>query len=162
MRVPVRERKNAVRSTFAERACELVALRFVVAERELRVIADRNDPLLAPLAAHLELLRDEIEHVAIHARELGEAQPRGVEELENREVAHVGELPFPRARLGHLEEQIDLRAIEIRGEILVALGRLHRSRGIRLDDLVAVQKLVERPHGGERATRRCACRARVA
>ena len=33
----------------AERARELVALRLVVAERELRMIAERNYPLLAPL-----------------------------------------------------------------------------------------------------------------
>src|SRR5512140_213986 len=150
-RAGAREKERGAIDLAAEHSRELIALRLGVAERELRVIADRDYPLLAPLAAHLELLRHEIEHVAIDARKLGEAQSRGIEELENGEIAHIRESALPRARLGHLKQQIDLRAVQIRGEILVTLGRLHRARGICLDDLVSMQELVERSHRRERA-----------
>ena len=105
----------------------------------MRVIADRNDALLPSLAAHLHLLRHEVEVAAIEPLQLGEAHAGRVEQLEDREVAHVDELAFLRARLGHLEQQVDLRAIEIAGQILVELRRADGARGIRLDDLVAMQ-----------------------
>src|SRR5712671_7901740 len=40
-----------------DRTQQLITLRLIVSERELSVVADRDDPLLPTLPAHLHLLR---------------------------------------------------------------------------------------------------------
>ena len=96
MRLPRAAQENAVRSPRAPTArSELVALRLVVAERELRVVADGNDALLPPLPAHLHLLRHEVEVGAVDPAQLRQAHPGRVEQLEDREVADVGEVALP-------------------------------------------------------------------
>ena len=58
--------------------------------------------------------------------------PGGVEQLEDREVAHVDEAALPRAHLGHLKQQVDLRAVEIRrADTSRASARRRRAPGSR-------------------------------
>src|SRR5436190_943556 len=122
---------------------EVVALRLVVAQGEHGVIAYRHDALLPALPPHLHLLAHQVEIAHAEPLQLGEAHPGRVEELEDGEVAHRGEVAFHRARFGHLEEQIDLRTIEIAGEVLVQLRRADRPRGTGLDHLVGADPAVE-------------------
>src|SRR5262249_30383449 len=138
----------------SEAAQEIVAPRLVVAQRENRVIADRHDALLPALPPHLHLLRHHVEIAATQALELGETHAGGVEELEHREIPRLHEPTELRARLGHREQQVDLYAVEIAWEILVELRRADSARGIRVDDLVAMEIAIEAAHRGEGARHR--------
>jgi hypothetical protein len=77
------------------------------------VIADGHDAFLPSLPSHLRLLAHQIQIAHGESLQLGEPHPRGVEQLEDGEVAHRGEIALHRARLGHLKEEIDLGAVEI-------------------------------------------------
>src|ERR1043166_377843 len=134
-----------------DRPQEIVALRLVIAQRENRVVTDRDDALLAPLPSHLGLLRHDVEIGAVESLELGQSHAGRVEELEDREVSDVDELPFPRAHLGHLKQQIDLRPVEVARQIFVELRRADGARGIRVDDFVSMQVFVEAANGRQRA-----------
>ena len=76
------------------------------------MIADRKYAFLLPLAADLHLLGNEVKIAEIDPGEFGEPHAGGVEQLEDGEVADVLEPTIPSPRLGGLEEQIDLRAVE--------------------------------------------------
>src|ERR1043166_7023632 len=134
-----------------DRPQEIVALRLVIAQRENRVVTDRDDALLAPLPSHLGLLRHDVEIGAVESLELGQSHAGRVEELEDREVSDVDELPFPRAHLGHLKQQIDLRPVEVARQIFVELRRADGTRGIRIDDFVSMQVFIEAANGRQRA-----------
>ena len=95
-----------------------------------------------------------VQLAATQALQLGQAHAGRVEQLEDREIAHVDELAFPRAHLGHLKQQVDLRAVEIAGQILLELRRADGARRIRVDDLVAMQIAIEAPHRRQRARHR--------
>src|SRR5690242_4730941 len=58
---------------WAEGAQQLIALRFVVANRADGVIADRYDALLPPLSANLDLLRNDVELASAQSLELRQA-----------------------------------------------------------------------------------------
>ena len=94
----------AIARAAAEVPEQLVALRLVIAQREHRMIPNRSDALLSPLPPHLDLLRHEVDVAAAQTLELREAHPRRVEELEDGQVADVGEAAFPSAHLGHLKQ----------------------------------------------------------
>src|SRR6476620_7786849 len=115
------------------------------------MVAHRDDALLAPLAAHLHLLAHEIEVTAAESLQLRESHPRAVEELEDREIAHVDEVSLEGARFRELEEQVDLHAVEIAGKMLRLPRRTDRTRRVRLHHLVAVHPAIEAPHAGQRA-----------
>src|SRR5687767_5850617 len=124
------------------------------------MIADGDDALLPSLPSHLHLLRDEVEINAVDAPQLGEAEPSRIEELEDREVAYIGEASLPRTSLGHLEEQTDLRAIEVSREMLFHLRRADAARRVGFHHLGAVQELIERADGRQRARDRALAESR--
>ena len=96
---------------------------------------------------------------AIDSPQLRQPHSRRVEQLEDREVAHVGEAALLRVQLGALKQQLDLRAVEIAGQIPLELRAADAARGIRLDHLVAVHVRVEAPNRRERARDRSLARA---
>src|SRR6185312_680995 len=103
----------------------------------------RNDPLLAALSPHLYLLRNEIEIAQIDASELGKSHAGGIEHLEAGEVPNVREAAAPRARLGLLEQQVDLRTVEVAGQTLVELGRADATGRVRRHLLVSMHEPIE-------------------
>jgi hypothetical protein len=68
---PREKDRHAIRGR-ADRPDQLVALRLVISERERRRVADGNDSLLAPLPAHLRLLRHKVEVTPTQPLELRE------------------------------------------------------------------------------------------
>src|SRR3954468_21200606 len=60
------EKDGVAVSLRTDRAQQLVALRFVISERENGVVAHGDDPFLSALAAYLHLLRHQVEIAAIH------------------------------------------------------------------------------------------------
>src|SRR5438445_9604628 len=142
------EEKRGAIPRLTNRTQQLVSFLLVVSERQLRVIADWNDAFLPSLAAHFHLLRQEVDVHATDAAQLRQPHPRRVEQLQNRAVSHIRESPLLRLELGGLEKQFDLRAIEIAREIFLLLRSVDAPRRIRLDELIAVEILVEAPHCG--------------
>src|SRR6185437_13962955 len=115
---------------------------------------DRDDALLASLAAHLDLLGDQIEVAAAEALQLRQAHAGRVEQLEDGEIADVEHRAVGRAELGQLEQQIDLGAVEIPGQVFLELRSADGAGGVRLDALVAVQISIEAADRGECAGHR--------
>src|SRR5439155_21087992 len=63
-----------------------------------RAAVERHDAFLAALPEHPNHLRADVQIVHVEARQLGQPEPRGVEQLENRAVAAAerrGELCRP-------------------------------------------------------------------
>ena len=71
---------------------------------ERRLLAERDDALLAALSAHVHDLAVEVDVAEVERDGLGASEPRGVEELEERAVAQ-GER---RVALDDLEDLLDL------------------------------------------------------
>jgi len=143
-------RKKAVRSPDAGPQ-QLVAFGLVVPERQLRVVPERNDALLSSLAPNLDLLRQEVDVHPVDSAQLRQTHPRRVEQLEDRAIPHVPKLSLLRLQLGRLKQQLDLRSIEVAGQILVLLRRRDAARRVRFHLFVQVQVLVKASHGRERA-----------
>src|SRR5215208_3543176 len=101
------------------------------------MVPERNDALLSSFAAHLYLLRQEIDVHAVDSAQLRQAHPGRVEQLQYRQVSHVGKLSFLCPDAGGLKENLDLRAIQITRKVLVRLRSLHTARGVRLDLFVS-------------------------
>src|SRR6266542_6246045 len=139
----VAEKKRSAVGAGPDRAEQLVALRFVVAQRERGVIAEGGDALLPPLAADFHLLGEEVDVGAVDSAQFGEAHPGRVEELEDRRVSDVGEFTFACARSRNLTEEIHLRTVEVAGEILLELRRRDGPRGVGVYLLVAMQKPIK-------------------
>src|SRR6202048_3543541 len=97
----------------SDRTQQLVTLRFVVPQRQLGVVADRNDALLSSLPAHLHLLRKQVDIRPTNAAQLRQSHPRGIEKLQYCAVPDVGEFSFLRLQLCRLKEQLYLRPVEI-------------------------------------------------
>src|SRR5467141_4136427 len=93
----------------SDRAKERIALRFIVSQRQLGVVADRNDALLPSLPAHLHLLRKQVDVRPIDAAQLRQSHPGGIEKLQYRAVPDVGEFSLLGFQLRRLKEQLDLR-----------------------------------------------------
>src|ERR1700682_1133836 len=127
----------------SDRAQQLVTLRFVVPQRQLSMVADRNDPLLPSLPAHLHLLRKQVDVGSIDPTQLRQSHPGGIEKLQYRAVPDVGEFSLPRLQLRRLKEQLDLRPVEITRQIFVLLRGGHAARRVRVHLLVAMQVLVK-------------------
>ena len=134
----------------AQRLEQPVAHEEVVAQRALRMVADGHDALLAPLAAHLDLLRHEVEIAEIHAAQLGEPQPAGVEQLEHGEVAHVAEVAGLGARGRMLQQRVGLPAVEVRRQRARQARRTHGARRVHVDALVAMHPAIEAAHRRQR------------
>src|SRR5438132_6622004 len=83
------EKKRRSIARLANPAQQLVTLRFVVSQRELRVVTNGNDPLFPSLSADFHLLREEVDIHPIDSAKLGEPHPRGVKQLEDRAVSDV-------------------------------------------------------------------------
>src|SRR5688500_16205548 len=107
------------------------------------MVADGHDALLAPLAAYLHLLREQVEVGRIDPLQLAHAQSGRVEQLDGGEVALVGEAQRLRPRLGEREQTLGTRAVEIAGQPALELRAADRARGIRVDQLLAVQEAEE-------------------
>src|SRR5438034_7610058 len=67
------QEKSGPIAGLTDRAQQLVALRLVVPQRQLRVIAERNDALLPSLPTHLHLLREQIDVHPIDSAQLRQA-----------------------------------------------------------------------------------------
>ena len=150
----VAEEESRSVSRRSDRAQQLVALRLVVSQRQLRVVANRDDALLPSLPAHFHLLRKQVDVHSIDAAQLRQPHPGRIEKLQHRAVPDVGEFSLLRLQLRRLKEQLDLRPVEIARQILVLLRRAHAARRIRIHLLVAVQILVEAAHRRETARNR--------
>src|SRR4051812_9985409 len=107
------------------------------------MVADWDDALLPSLSAHFHLLRQEIDVHPVDSPQLAQPHSRRIEQLEYCRVPNVGKTSFLRLQPGGLEQQIDLRAVQVRRQILVLLRSVYSARGIRLYLLVTVQVLVE-------------------
>ena len=59
----------------------------IAPDRERRPLPDRNDPLLAPLAEHLDLVAQQVEGTLVEHPQFRQPEPRGVEQLQHREIA---------------------------------------------------------------------------
>src|SRR6266550_6591292 len=113
--------------------------------------ADRDEPLLLPLPAHLHLVRDEVHVMLVQPRQLGQTDARRVEQLEHGEVACFPEPPRLRPPLRLGEQLLDLRAIQVLGKRAFQSRRASRLRGVHLQPARRVQKPVERPQRRESA-----------
>src|SRR5438552_14348792 len=113
--------------------------------------ADRDEPLLLPLSAHLHLDRDEAHVVLVQPRQLGQTDARAVEQLEHGELASFPEPPRLRPPLRFGEQLLDLRAVQVLGERALQPGRARRLRGVQLQPARRVQEPVERPQRRESA-----------
>src|SRR5688572_22116131 len=102
------------------------------------MVADWYDALLPPLPANLYLLRQKIDVSAVDSPQLGQSHSRRVKQLENRVVAHVGKAALLRFQLGALKEQVDLRPVEIAGQVAVELRAAHPAGGVGFDVLVSM------------------------
>src|SRR3954447_3196211 len=107
----------------------------IAAQRQHRARADRNDPLLAPLAAHLGLIRQQVQVVKIHPAELAQPDAGGVEELQDRKIPGRLVLVARRARLGPGEQPLGLLPVEVGRESLVD-ARHPRRACHRIGDVV--------------------------
>src|SRR6185436_16023543 len=67
-------------------------------------LADRDDPLLAPLADAGEVLLVQMQIRLAHTDELGDAQPGGIEQLDHRAVADAERRRYVRLR----DQRVDL------------------------------------------------------
>src|SRR6185437_12438230 len=131
------QKKSRPIPALPDRAQELVALRLVIPQRELRVVTDRDDSLLPALAANLHLLRQQIDVHSIDSAQLRQSHASRIEQLQDRAVPDVTESTFLRLQLGGLKEQLDLRAIEISRQIFVLLRDTYSARRIGIHLFVA-------------------------
>ncbi len=98
-----------------------------------------------------------VDVVEVEPDQLAQAQPRRVEQLQDRAVAAAER----QRRVGHLEQLRHLRLAEVRREALLALRRADERRRIALDHALAPQVAAERPDRRELSRRRrlASCRA---
>ena len=146
---PTEEERRAFRGRSHLRD-KRVARALVLAQRALRVPPHGNDPFLPPLPAHLHHAAQQIEIGTVHATEFGEAEPGGVEQFEDREVAHIGESPLQRARRRGRQQRLRLRAVEMPRQVALDLRRTHGTRRIGLHDVGPMQEPIKTPHRRER------------
>ncbi len=112
----------------------------VILKRPHRIRADRNVPLAPPLAEHADARQLEIDVVDVQRDELGDAQPRAVQQLEKRSIARSrrrlapGRIEEPAHLLhgqGAREPPRQLGTDDARGRIAldVALGETETMKG---------------------------------
>src|SRR3954454_11717063 len=106
----------------------------------------RHDSLLPAFPSHLQLIGEKVEILQVHAAELGEADARGVEELEYRQISGWTQLVAAGPRFGPLKESLGLAAVEISWQTLLQLWYPGCSRDVVGDSVMFLEEPVEAPH----------------
>src|SRR5690606_25037426 len=130
---------------------DLSATQFVSSECRHRLAPQGDDPFLAPLSPNLDLVTDEVEVVEVESLQFGDAHPRGVERLDDGQVARVAESAFGGADFCKIEEVLDVVAAEPGREVPLELGRAQRTGRIGLDVFLPVEPAIEGSDGRELA-----------
>ena len=100
-----------------------------------------HDPLLASLAHHVDRPLPEVQPLQVEPHQLGETQPRGIEQLEDRPVPNGQRV----AAGGRLDEACHLVGVERLGQAARGLRGSHPHRGVAPCGALADQEPIEGP-----------------